>query len=289
MGDTNLSLIDLKALSEPASKLIEAVRDAIGVVYEPTRIRRRAKAEADAAIIKLEGEAELFEIAERAAERIKNRELRRQQNIESIVGDALHYLPETVSEERPDEDWVVQFFENCQDVSNKEMQSLWAKLLAGEVSRPGSYSPRTLHLIKLLRKADADLFTHFCNYAWGYKEDGPLIMHLWTKDTDTLLESKGLPYDSVLHLSSLGLIVTGSAIDLHTDNPPELTYYGKKYSFSVELKTTYNKSMESYLLTDAGKELSIICGSYEDREYLETLIKSLKGYAISVTRVGSYP
>ncbi len=48
MSDINFSLIDLRALSKPATKLIEAVRSATGIIYEPTRIRRKAKADADA-------------------------------------------------------------------------------------------------------------------------------------------------------------------------------------------------------------------------------------------------
>jgi hypothetical protein len=54
MGD-KFSLIDLKALSEPACKLIETVGYAIGALYEPTRIVRKAKAEAKA--MKVQAEA----------------------------------------------------------------------------------------------------------------------------------------------------------------------------------------------------------------------------------------
>lgn len=45
-----MSLIDLSlsGLSEPGTKLIEKISDAIGVLYEPTRIRKKAKAEAEA-------------------------------------------------------------------------------------------------------------------------------------------------------------------------------------------------------------------------------------------------
>lgn len=166
MADNNFSLIDLKALSEPACKLIEAVKDAVGVLYEPRHIRRVAKAQADAALINLEGEIELQEVAHRASERIRKRELRRQQNVESIVSSALEHLPSSISQDTVDEDWVTQFFEQCQDVGNPEMQSLWAKLLAGEVTQPGTYSRRTLNLVRLMSKDDAVLFTTFCGYVF---------------------------------------------------------------------------------------------------------------------------
>lgn len=43
------SLIDLGDLSKPATVLVEKVCNAVGILYEPRRIRQRAKAEADAA------------------------------------------------------------------------------------------------------------------------------------------------------------------------------------------------------------------------------------------------
>src|SRR4051812_46854584 len=120
--EQNTSLIDLKALSEPAVKLIETVSNAIGLLYEPTKMKRMAKADIVVAKIKLEGQMELTDLQKRILERISAKEERRQQNIESITNQAIQYLPETVSEEKPNEDWVVEFYEKSQDVSNEQMQ-----------------------------------------------------------------------------------------------------------------------------------------------------------------------
>ena len=85
MSQNGFSLLDLNGLAEPATKLIEAVSSAIGVLYEPRRIREKAKAEGDAAVIlALKGE-EVQEINVRATERLAIKELRRQRHIESIV------------------------------------------------------------------------------------------------------------------------------------------------------------------------------------------------------------
>lgn len=48
MGDA--SLINIGELSKPATVLIEKISGAVGILYEPTRIRREAKAKADAAL-----------------------------------------------------------------------------------------------------------------------------------------------------------------------------------------------------------------------------------------------
>ena len=64
MTGTKFSLIDLGKLSKPISKLIEAVSQGIGTLYEPTKIRRKAKAQADAALIKAEADIKKRIIAE---------------------------------------------------------------------------------------------------------------------------------------------------------------------------------------------------------------------------------
>jgi hypothetical protein len=105
------------------------LQSGVGVVYEPTQILRKAKAEADAAIIKAEGDIKVQEIVRRAAARVDNKELRRQRNIEAIVAEAQHHLPESVNDEKVDQDRMVQFFEHSQDVGNNEMQTLWRSCL----------------------------------------------------------------------------------------------------------------------------------------------------------------
>ena len=41
---------------------------------------------------------------------------------------------------------------------NLEMQLIWAQLLAGEVAEPGTFSLRTLQLVRNLQESDARLF-----------------------------------------------------------------------------------------------------------------------------------
>jgi hypothetical protein len=206
MTDKSVSLVNLDGLSEPLAKLVEAIRSGCGVLYEPTQIRRRAKADADASLIKMKADLAIRDLAARAEERVKAKELRRQQNIESIVEQAAQFLPETVSSEKVDEDWTVQFFENCQDVGNEEMQSLWAKLLAGEVAKPGSFSLRTLQIVKTMSKDDAELFTRFSSYVWQDKDSPEMCAHLYTLAIIKYLQLKHIYHSTFLHLETVGLL-----------------------------------------------------------------------------------
>jgi uncharacterized repeat protein (TIGR03899 family) len=275
MPETNISLLSLKDLSEPATKLIEAVKDAIGVLYEPTHVRRMAKAEVDATLIKKEGEAKVEELARRASERIQNRELRRQQNIESIVATALEQLPSSVSNEPVDDDWVSQFFEQCQDVGNTEMQTLWAKLLAGEIAEPGTYSRRTLNLVRLMSMDDASLFTKFCSYIFHGDE---FLFHIRLRQSDQYLLTKGFSYRNLLNLQNVGLIESGDIeICASKEKPFYLSYFEERLKLGIPKHYNLDsRGIGATVLSKTGQELAPICGASPDVGYIAALNEGLR-------------
>jgi hypothetical protein len=133
------ALLVALAGSLPVCKLIETIRAGGGMWYLPYHIRQKAKADAEATVIAAESHAKAnmilaesqalaIDIEAREKARIAGRERRRQKNIEYIVDKTASILPESVSEQPVDDDWVARFFENSQDVSNEEMQNLWASL-----------------------------------------------------------------------------------------------------------------------------------------------------------------
>ena len=68
-----------------------------------------------------------------------------------------------VSEEKVNEDWITRFFNTIEDINNEQLQQLWAKILAGEIKQPNSYSLRTLELIKNLTIKEEELFSKIGN------------------------------------------------------------------------------------------------------------------------------
>ena len=149
------SLINLGDISKPATVLIEKVSNAVGVLYEPRRIKNKAKAEAESDKIKALASIELSEIQERAIHRMVDQETRKQENIESITAQAIESLDADAKVEELEEDWVAHLFKQCDTVSDKEMQSLWSKLLSGEASKPGSFSKRTVDFVASMDRAKA--------------------------------------------------------------------------------------------------------------------------------------
>ena len=74
----------------------------------------------------------------RANIRINHQNLRKQKNLESIVGKAYNELidKKLETEEEVDEDWITRFFSTAEDISDEQVQTLWARILAGEVLKP---------------------------------------------------------------------------------------------------------------------------------------------------------
>ena len=91
---------------------------------------------------------------------------KRMANVQAIVGQAIEQMPEQVPDTPVDHDWTARFFDDAKDVSNEEMQKLWAKLLAGEVESPGCVSLRTLSILRNMTQKEAELFARAVNYSF---------------------------------------------------------------------------------------------------------------------------
>ncbi len=302
--DRILALIQgTTAVPRSIAKLIDTVREQIGLFLEPYHIRRRgqaeadvvvteAKAKADIAVIRLENKLAIRDIEDRAEERVRRQEAKRQENLEAITAQAAREIPESVSDQPVDEDWVAQFLNNCQDISNKQMQLLWARLLAGEVAKPGSFSLRAMTFVRTLSKADADLFTRFCSMVW---QIGGALNAL-TPDIKKLRSLPGiqLEFTDFVRLDALGLIrfeaMTGFAMEFHIDKPPNGSqphpirilwhYYGQPHLLSKPIQGEppefLSIDMGKSLLTDIGLELAPISGSTPSEAYRQLMVSELR-------------
>lgn len=269
MGD----LINLGELSKPATVLIEKVCSAVGIVFEPTRIRRKAKAEADAQQISAVGQIEVDALQRRALERLVHQEARKQANIESITAQAATSLPPTANTEALNEDWLAHFFKQCDTVSDSEMQSLWSKVLAGEATAPGTYSRRTVDLVSTLDKADASLFTAFGEFVWVIGEANLLIYDLG----NDVYKAKGITFESLKHLDSIGLISFESVAGYNRSGFAKhgvTFYYGRPTLLEFPADSANQMAVGHALLTSVGKQLMAICGSARNDAFYQYVIRN---------------
>nr|WP_316638694.1 DUF2806 domain-containing protein [uncultured Roseateles sp.] len=267
-----------KALSAPLTKLIEVVATGFGRLYEPRSIRQKAQAEADALVILEEGKERVSQVQFRAAERRIAVEEWRQINIESIAEKAKDALPEEVSESPVSRDWVVRFFDDCKDVSDDEMQTLWGRLLAGEVARPGAFSLRTLQLLRNLSSLEANLFSRLCALVLDVDNGLPFL----TVRRHEFAASLGLNYSALRRLEDAGLTrneTLGVGLSAATDELLLLfSAGGGPLIYALPPKANPSTRIEAgtVQLTQVGRELAGLWRGEIDSTHLGQFVENLR-------------
>ena len=161
--------------------------------------------------VTIEGE---MAVAGAIEQRVRFQEEKRQRNISAIFSQAAAQLPdEEVADSEPDHDWAARFFNEAQDVSSEEMQALWAKVLAGEVERPGSTSLRTLGVLKDLDREAARIFRKLCSTSVSIRPNGSTFLDARVPSMDgqpgsNSLREHGLGFLDLNILNEHGLIIS---------------------------------------------------------------------------------
>lgn len=226
---------------------------------------------------------ELLKTAELRDQYLK---LRREINLRKI---AIHAFDEAqnqddneVADEPVDPGWFYQWQEKAQNIQHEDLQKLWAKTLAGEVKKPGSYSLFTLDFLYKLTKHDAETISKIARYRLEELND-----HYIFYPTQEFFIKKGLTLATILELESLGLISFVGGNLLHTWSTKEkeelrgiISYLNKAIFLINEKKLKFD--IKQICLTNIGKEIMSL-GSFEiDQDYLNLLINELKNHGCKV-------
>ena len=276
-----IGLINLGELSKPATVLIEKISEAVGGIAKPWQIKRVAQAEADASVIQANALVQVSEIERRALVRMVREEGQKQENIENITAKAIPHLSPEAQPGNIEKDWLTHFFDRSRLVSDDEMQSLWANVLAGQANKPGSFSKRTVELVATLDKIDAQLFTRFCTFAWMVGDVTPLILD----EKNDIFNRKGINFPSLTHLDDLGLISFNNLTGFVKQGFGKYTtvfYYGKP--INIEFQEDRNDlQIGKILLTRAGQELAGLCGASPSDDYFSYVLAEWQnlGYILS--------
>lgn len=268
--------------SDPLTKLVDVVSKGIGSTFRPGAMRREADAEAykiralaaaqaDAKLLltNAEDQAEVgriatlsdgdHDLAQRARRRVLSREIEGQINIETIAENATKALPEYVSDKPLSEDWRRQFFAGAENVCDQDLQFLWGKVLAGEVATPGSYSIRTLEVLKNLSKNEAETFRKACGFAFqgGWIPDvGRDLGH----SINQSFEPHGFKYPDLLSLRDAGLIHEGESLykevaPLPGNAPMQFYFINNGVFMHVSSSSSRVIAIPSLIFTNSGVEL----------------------------------
>lgn len=224
------------------------------------------------------GAEHALEIAHRARMRADVCDVEQQRNLESIGKKAAeltfnHQVPDP--QRQVDLDWISQFRESCKHTSDEEMQSLWARILAGEIEHPGKFSLRTVGIVRTLRKSEAELFRRLCAAVVFAKLENSFYVPVLNNITDKLVFSETLPpisYDELLDLESYGLVHNAHGKLVYNLDNGEFLTQGKQ---GILILSSQRNQMHAVGLTPVGKELCPLAMPDFDSSFMDRCAKDI--------------
>ena len=186
-----------------------------------------------------------------------------------------------------DFDWFVRFFEAAGNVSDDTMQNLWAKILAGEIAQPSTFSLKTIDVVRNLSKKDAELFIKICSHS--FVSSGT---NCFLPNEDEYLETVGITYADIMKLSEIGLMFNDGLISLSMSISSEPRILVNSHSLIMVMASSSGKPEEAnirqYPFTEGGNAVStLISKSASDEDFLKygEILSHNKSYKISVHKV----
>lgn len=227
-------------------------------------------------------------IEDRSTKRERLANLRKQKNIETIMEKTITFCASQSINKRTDLDWFNRYITLAENVSNKTMQDLWAKILAGELSRPGSYSLKALKVFRDMSIVDAKLLAKACSLAvkdqskkniriisGTYQQPG--LFNFFNKDRQQYINLShfGLNYADILSLADNHLLYkqeSESSMEAIGENI-NLNYNGLPIKLSSKKANT---TLQFYKFTSIGAELAHLINDKPNDEFFTVLTQQLR-------------
>ena len=233
---------------------------------------------------------------QRAHKRRKLALIRKQNNIESILNLAQHYCPAVTSQGEPDPDWIERFLDLAEDTSNRNIQKLWAKVLAGEVINPGSFSYKSLIALKHITPKEAEILQLATGCAGKSSLDGfhqiitgsyvaPSLLNFLTPNKKSLvnLSGAGLNYPDILTLIDMELIYQQEIESKAYDKGENIVLTFANGTLQLKAKRQ-GSILTYYKFTQTGFSLARLTSNKLNTQFLECIQKALeKSFEVSFT------
>jgi hypothetical protein len=218
------------------------------------------------------------EFAARAVDTFIPQALRRQDNKDGILEFAIEDLRQNPGTEEdaasgPDhlsETFLNRFERYAEDASEEEVREKWGKVLASEIRKPGTFSPKVMRVVDELDGATAKTFEDLCRFRMAGTILKPLSGELDFESTSRLVAS------GLVHMQGLGqAIVASEATD---QSGAALWFWGfgkiavaatktpkSPVSNTVILIENGKPAIPVYSLTDVGLAISSILPDYSEK------------------------
>lgn len=230
------------------------------------------------------------QLAARAQARATAKVLREQINVEDVLRNAAESLGESgIKEEpsaEPDDDWWNTFEDEAAKKSSDEMKAVFGRILAGEISRPGSFSIRSVRSVGEMDRSTAELFARLCSLSINSVIEARVVSVVGNAASNAL-QSYGLGFAELQTLEQHGLI--NSDYNSWRDYtkvaalPFPIEYVGKVFRFIKIKEAAGELKLHGVSLTKIGHELRGIVSLTEQPTYTTALTDFLErtGYALA--------
>jgi uncharacterized repeat protein (TIGR03899 family) len=219
---------------------------------------------------------------------------RKMHNLETILALALDFCLEQGKADGLDPDWFFSFITMAEEIHAPAMQELWAKIFSVEISRPGTFSLRTLQTLKNLTHKDAQMFSVAVSLSskkkgenspkliFGYHQKPSVLSFLGLKKNHQLnLAEFSLAYPDLLSLMEMGLIYN-SEIESGELNPSTRIQWRCGNHLVHLAARTRGLTLNYYKFTATGAELCKLVSGQTNIKYIETL-KSVLSSGFEIT------
>lgn len=226
-------------------------------------------------------------LEERTQKRARISALRKQQNLETIIQKSLEYCSSTEVTDKADPDWFIIFTQLAEDVSNQTMQNLWAKILAGEISQPGSFSTKTLKTFRSMNITDAKLLAKACSLSVSDQSkkniriisgayQPPSLLNFFSKNREKNIQLNqfSLSYADLLILADNHLVFIQETESSSLRKKENLNFYFNNAPLTLTAKKS-SCVLKFYKFTPIGSELAGLINAIGDKDYLQHLKNEL--------------
>ena len=221
-------------------------------------------------------------------------ETQKASNLQAVLNIALNVTINEQTSENLDPDWFFAFSTMSEEIYSRPMQELWGKIFAVEVARPGSFSLRTLQLLKTLTHRDAKIFAKAVSIASkrnndpvprilvGYHKRKGLLSFLKRPVPEQLnLTAVGLSYPDLLSLQEMKLIYASEIESGEYNEGQKASLRCVNDSINLTCRTP-GVALVYYKFTPVGSELYTLVGKTPNESYI-TAIKSILAEVFDVT------
>ncbi len=206
----------------------------------------------------------------------------------------------------PNDEFMRRWVDDACNESDETLQEMWARVLVGEMARPGSISRHTHSVVRELTPAVAEKFRTLCSYAMC-SMDGKRPIVVATLTTSTILGERGdslkehgLDYGAFLELTEYRLL----SLPLENSYTIPVRESGANFSFLLghELcimgippvgdASIDSVSLPGILFSSAGRVLFPVVERFAPAKYanaLENYLENTWGFTFQRTKWPLYP